>query len=117
MIFALLHLQTILPRLEYAQTQLCLERYEWIGIRKVLNSLAENKGKRGENKRGSNIYLHTLTLQMAFSCFHIARFHAMHIKCMYVIKLLIDLENESNGITFFFKILYVQNEFDINSTE
>lgn len=58
---------------------------------------------------------------MAFSCFHIARFHAMHIKCMYVIKLSIDLENdlenESNGITFFFKILYVQNEFDINSTE
>lgn len=52
--------QTILPRLEFTQTQLCLQLIEDIGIRPVLNSTVNNEDERGENKSGANISLYTV---------------------------------------------------------
>uniref|UniRef100_K1PC66 Uncharacterized protein n=1 Tax=Magallana gigas TaxID=29159 RepID=K1PC66_MAGGI len=56
-IFALLHLRTVSPRLEFAQTQLCLKKDNmrpWNSPSLKFRSLA-TKVKRGENKTGANI--------------------------------------------------------------
>lgn len=59
-ICALLHLQTILPSVEFAQIQLCLKKdnlKHWNLSHAVLNSprAADNEGERRENKTGANI--------------------------------------------------------------
>lgn len=51
-IFTLLHLQIVSPSLEFDQTQLCFKRH-WILV-------ADNRGKRGENKSGANNSLYTI---------------------------------------------------------
>lgn len=61
-IFALLHLQTVLPCLEFPKTQLFLKRHTavWeVGFCPVLNSPADQKGKKGK-KAGANISLYTV---------------------------------------------------------
>lgn len=65
-----LHLQTILPHLEFAQWSYVYWEIIWnIGIRQVLNSPAENNGKQDENKMKTNIFLDTALLHV--SCFFI----------------------------------------------
>lgn len=63
-IFALLHLQTVLARFGFAQNQKRLRiRYIYdIGIRTIYNSPADhdNEGEKVENKTGANIFLYTI---------------------------------------------------------
>lgn len=60
-IFALRHLHTVSPRLEFSQTKICLKRDNMsIEIRLVSNSPAENEGERSEKKTGVNISLYTV---------------------------------------------------------
>lgn len=52
-IFALLHLQMILPHLKFAQTSLYIKEITLnIGNCQVFNSLTDNRGKRDEKNGG-----------------------------------------------------------------
>lgn len=60
--FALLHLQTILPRFGFAQNHLrsrIIYIYD-IGIHTIFNSPDENESEKFENKTGASIFLSTI---------------------------------------------------------
>lgn len=68
-ICALLHFETVSPRLEFVQTRFCTKEISWnIVIRPVLNWPDDNEGKRVENKTLANISLYTLFHWMILTC-------------------------------------------------
>lgn len=59
--FSLLHLQTILPRLEFDQTKLCLKRNNLSQCSSPSLKLPKDKeGESSKNKTGENISLYTI---------------------------------------------------------
>lgn len=54
-IFAVLHQQTVLPHLEFAQRQ-----FQTSEFHPVFNQPADNEGKRGKSKMGVNISMYTV---------------------------------------------------------
>lgn len=60
-IFALLHLQMILPHLKFAQTSLYIKEITLnVGNCQVFNSLTDNKGQ-SDKKTGANIFPYTVS--------------------------------------------------------
>lgn len=62
--FALLHLQVVLPYLEFTQTKFHI--IQGIGICQVLNLPIDKEGNRGENETGTHISLYTV-----FHCYSV----------------------------------------------
>lgn len=66
-IFALLHMQLVLPRLEFARTQL----FETLGIRPVLNLPLTTRAKRANIKRRRILYISFFSFRYDFFKLHV----------------------------------------------